>query len=90
MERDRLALAVAVAALVPSIYGAALPPLAVVRGEPSDATNIVASERSAGFTAAAIVAAAAVASGSGEVLVLGGAMAAAYALLYRSARKAEG
>jgi len=88
MERDKLALAVAVAALVPSIYGAALPPLSTVRAEPSG-PHYVASEQSAGFTAAAVVAGIAVASGSGEVLIIGGAMAAAYACLYRTARKAS-
>ncbi|MFG3244847.1 hypothetical protein [Streptomyces sp. NPDC048157] len=86
MERDKLALAVAVAALIPSIYGAALPPLSTVRTEPNG-PHIASSERAAGFTAAVVVGAIAVTSGSGEVLILGGAMAAAYALLYRSARK---
>jgi hypothetical protein len=38
----------------------------------------------------AIVGTVAVVAGSGEVLVLGGAMAAAYALLYRNARRAPG
>ncbi|WP_129286716.1 hypothetical protein [Streptomyces sp. GZWMJZ-114] len=88
MERDRLALAVAVAALVPSIYGAALPPLAEVRGVP-DAAHIATAERAAGLTAAGVVVAAALTSGSGEVLVIAGAMAASYALLYRQARRAD-
>jgi hypothetical protein len=79
-------MAVAVAALIPSIYGAALPPLSTVRAEPS-AAHIEVSEKSAGFTAAAVVAGVAVASGSGEVAVIGGAMVLAYALLYRTARK---
>jgi hypothetical protein len=87
MERDRLAMAVAVAALIPSIYGAALPPLSTVRAEPSTAAHIESSEKAAGFTAAAVVAGVAVASGSGEVAVIGGAMVLAYALLYRTARK---
>lgn len=86
MERDRLALAVAVAALIPSIYGAALPPLATVQSE-ANAPHMASAEKSAGFTAAAVVAGIAVASGSGEVAMIGGAMVAAYALLYRSARK---
>jgi precorrin isomerase len=86
MERDRLALAVAVAALVPTIYAAALPSLAEVQAG-ADAPHIAASERAAGFTAAAVVAGIAAASGSGEVLVIGGAMTAAYCLLYRRARQ---
>ncbi|GGZ64948.1 hypothetical protein GCM10010387_67540 [Streptomyces inusitatus] len=86
MERDKLALAVAVAALIPSIYGAALPPLSTVTADPS-APHVESSERAAGFTAAAVVVGIAVTAGSGEVLVIGGAMTAAYALLYRSARR---
>lgn len=89
MERDRLALAVAVAALVPSVYSASLPPLSEVREVPSDVASIAAAEKTAGLTAAAIVTAAAVVSGSGEVLVLAGGLAVAYALLYRQARKAD-
>jgi hypothetical protein len=89
VERDRLALAVAVAALVPSIYGASLPPLATVRGLPSDAAHIHSAEKSAGFTAAGIVIASAIVSGSGEVLIIAGGMAAAYAYLYHNARKAD-
>jgi hypothetical protein len=87
LDTSRLALAVAVAALIPTIYGAALPPLATVRGE-MDSEHVAAAETTAMWTAAGMVAAAGVVSGSGEVLVLGGAMAAAYALLYRRARKA--
>ena len=89
MERDKLALAVAVAAMIPSIYGASLPPLAEVRGIP-DASHIENAERTAAFTAGGIVLAAAAISGSGEVLVVAGGMAAAYAYLYHQARKAEG
>lgn len=89
MERDRLALAVAVAALVPSIYGASLPPLADVRGIPADSAHVQSAEKSAGFTAAGIVIAAALVSGSAEVLVIAGGMAAAYACLYHQARKAD-
>jgi hypothetical protein len=89
VERDRLALAVAVAALVPSIYGASLPSLAEVRGIP-DASHIQHAEKTAGFTAAGIVLASAVISGSGEVFIIAGGLAAVYAYLYRSARKAEG
>lgn len=87
MERDRLALAVTVAALIPSIYAAALPSLSEVRAVPANPA-IESAERSAGFIAAGIVTAAAAVSGSGEVLVIGGAMVAAYALLYRQARQA--
>lgn len=88
MERDKLALAVAVAALVPSIYGASLPSLADVRGLP-DESHIQHAEKTAGFTAAGIVLASAVISGSGEVLIVAGGLAAVYAYLYRTARKAD-
>lgn len=87
MERDKLALAVAVAALVPSIYGVCLPPLSTVHAE-SGGPQYVASERAAAFTTAAVVAGIAVTAGSGEILVIGGAMAIAYASLFRNARKA--
>lgn len=81
--QDRLALAVAVCALVPSIYGAALPPLSEVRG--TSHTEHVSAWTSATATAAAVVLAAAVVSHDRQVMVLGGAMAAAYAALYRTA-----
>ncbi|MFD7908353.1 hypothetical protein ACFV4G_39695 [Kitasatospora sp. NPDC059747] len=84
---DRLALAVAVAALVPSVYGAALPPLATVRGE-MDNVAMASAETHAMWTAAGIVGAAAIVSGSGEVVVIAGGMAAVYAIMYRRARKA--
>lgn len=90
MERDRLALAVAVAALVPSIYGAALPSLAEVRGESPDSAHVQHAWKTAGLTAGGIVLAAGVVSGSGEVLIIAGAMAAAYAVLYRQALRTEG
>ncbi|MFI5534715.1 hypothetical protein ACIA8O_39895 [Kitasatospora sp. NPDC051853] len=88
MENQRLALAVAVAALVPSIYGAALPPLATVRGE-MDSAALAHAEATAAWTSAGMVAAVGVVSGSGEVVVLAGAVALTYALLYRKARKVE-
>lgn len=81
---DRLALAVAVCALVPSIYGAALPPLSEVRAAHRNSSHAAAWNQ-ATATAAGVVVAAAAASGSREVLILGGALAAVYASLYRAA-----
>jgi hypothetical protein len=89
VDSNKLALAVAVAALVPSIYSGALPPLATVQGR-DDAPHIAQAEKVAMAVSGAIVGTVAVVAGSGEVLVLGGAMAAAYALLYRNARRAPG
>ena len=86
---DRLALGVAVAALVPSIYGAALPPLSTLQIS-STSRGHSSGWRAATCCAVGVVAAAGLISGSHEVVVLGGGMAAAYAALYWSAIRSQG
>lgn len=88
MNRDDLALGLAVVALVPSIFGSCLPPLAVVRGEADDRGHAAAGVKQAAITAGILVAAVVAYTGSPTVAILGAGAVLAYAVMYEQARTA--
>lgn len=79
-------LAVATVALVPSIFGAALPTLADVRRDPDDDGTTAAAIRTASAVSAAAVVGIAAVTGSPRVLVIGAVAVVAYAGVYAHAR----
>ena len=85
MDQAHAALMLSVIGLVPGIYGAALPPLAMVRA--GEGAHLVDAERMATLTAAAVVATAAAATRSMEVLAVGAVMVIAYCAAYRTAAR---
>jgi len=88
MSADRdLPLALSVMALVPAIYGTALPPLAVVRGHVDTGGHITAGVGQAAALAGLMVAVVVAVTGSATVGMIGGASVVAYACLYLHARE---
>lgn len=87
MDQAHAALALSVVGLVPTIYGAALPPLAMVRA--GEGGHLVDAERMATLTAAAVVCMAAAVTRSTDVLAIGAVMVIAYAAAYRTAARSE-
>ncbi|MFK0150404.1 hypothetical protein ACIQUZ_35535 [Streptomyces griseus] len=85
MDQANAALTLSVIGLVPTIYGAALPPLAIVRA--GEGGHLVDAERMATLTAAAVVCVAASVTKSPEVLAVGTIMVIAYAAAYRTAAR---
>jgi len=81
-----LPLALAVVALVPAIYGTALPPLAVVRGQVDTGGHLAAGVGQAAALAALVVAAVVAVTGSPTVGMIGAATVGAYACMYWHAR----
>lgn len=86
MTGDDLPVALATLALVPAIYGTALPPLAVVRGVEDDHGHVRAGIAQAATLAALMVGAVVAVTGSPTVAVIGGVAVVAYACLYANAR----
>ncbi|MGW4205014.1 hypothetical protein [Streptomyces sp. NPDC004726] len=85
MDQAHAALTLSVIGLVPSIYGAALPPLAIVRA--GEGPHLVDAERLATITAAAVICTAAAVTRSPEILAVGALMVIAYATAYRTAAR---
>lgn len=71
IDKTEAALALAAAGIIPSIYNAALPPLAVARADTDPDGNLAAAETAAGLTGLAIVAGLALATRSRYVAVAG-------------------
>lgn len=84
MNRDQLALALATVAVVPAVFSATLPPLAVVHGAP-DSDSVRHGQRSAVALAGALSLGVGLAAGSPLVAVAGLTTTAALALLYARA-----
>jgi hypothetical protein len=85
MDRAEAALTLSVIGLVPTIYGAALPPLSTVRADQGG--HLVDAERMATTTAVAVVVAVSLITKSPEVVVAGALMVIAYAAAYRTAAR---
>lgn len=81
-DKTDAALALSVAALVPSIFGTALPNLTDVRSTPDVAGAQQQSLRAATAMAAVVVVVASAVTGSRMVLVVGGVSVIAQALAY--------
>jgi len=75
----------ATATVVYGIYQGALPPVADVRSLDAHNGDVAASERLAGWTAAAVVAGISLLSRDGTVFILGGSMVIAMSLWHRHA-----
>lgn len=89
VERATAALALSTVALVPSIYGAALPAMSEVRGQADDRGHLAAAEQYAALVAGATVLGISAVTGSPEVAVVGVVAVVAFASAYRVARRAE-
>lgn len=89
MNRENLALGMAVFAVVPAIYQATLPPVAVVRESADVGGHLASAERSAAITAGVFVLAAATVAQSAEVAGLGLAAVFAFSLMYSRARTTQ-
>lgn len=85
MDRADAALTLSVIGLIPTIYGAMLPPLSTVMAE--SGRHLVDAERMATYTAAAVVLAVTIKTGSTDVAWIGGLLVTAYAAAYRSAAR---
>lgn len=85
MDQAHAVLTLSVMSLVPTIYAAALPPLAMVRA--GEGGHLVDAERMATLTAAAVVCVAASVTKSPEVLAVGAVMVIGYAAAYRTAAR---
>lgn len=86
MSDNDAGLAVATVALVPAIFGAALPSLADVRRDPDDDGTTGAAIRTASLVSAAAVLGVAAITGSSRVLAIGAVAVVAYAGVYGHAR----
>jgi hypothetical protein len=86
VNRDNLALGLAVAAVVPQIYSASLPSVAVVRESADVGGHLAAAERQAAITAGVFVLAVAAVAESAEVAGFGLAAVFAFSLMYSKAR----
>lgn len=86
MNRDNLGLGLAVCAVVPAIYQASLPPVAVVRESADVGGHLASAERSAAITAGVFVLAVATVAQSAEVAGLGLAAVFAFSVMYSRAR----
>lgn len=84
MSTDSTALTIATVALVPSLFGAMLPPLSEVRATEHDPAQR-ASVRTAGLVAATVVVAVGISSGSRQAAVVGGAAVVVFSILYTQA-----
>lgn len=89
MDNNNAALAVATVALVPAIFGAALPPMSEVRGVADDRGHLAAAEQYAVLCSAAVVLGLAGVTRSGTVALVGTAAVVGFAAAYRLARVAE-
>lgn len=87
--RADLPLVLSVVALVPAVFGSALPPLAVVRGHDDTGGHVAAGVGQAAALAGLLVAAVMAVSGSTTVGVIGAASVIAYACLYMHAREVQ-
>lgn len=85
MSDTSAALALSTVALVPTVFGSALPPLATVHDRADTTGALARSVVVATATAAGVVLGVAALTRSTAVLVAGGTTVAAYALLYRQA-----
>lgn len=88
MNRPNLLIALAVTAVVPAIYTASLPPVAVVRESADSEGHYAAAERQAALTAGLFVLAVAAVSQSPEVAGFGLCAVFAFSTLYARARVA--
>lgn len=79
------ALALSTVALIPAVFGSALPPLSTVHDRADTTGALSRSVGVATVTAGALVLGVAAITRSPAVLVAGGATVAAYAALYRQA-----
>jgi len=86
MDKQTAALAISTIALVPSIYGAVLPPVASVRKSADVDGHLAASERYALVTAVLVVASIGVITQTPEVLMIGGIGVLAFHVAYSNAR----
>lgn len=89
MNRENLALGLAVFAVVPQIYQASLPPVAVVRESADVGGHLASAERSAALTAGLFVLAVAAVSESAEVAGVGLAAVFAFSFMYSRARTTQ-
>jgi hypothetical protein len=87
VNRDQLALAAAVAALVPATFAASLPTLADLHDSPNTA-GMAYGMQAACVQSVVLVAALTAVSGSGAVALVGGVAILSTALLYDRARRA--
>lgn len=87
-DRATAALAISTAAIVPAIYGAALPNLADTRGQVDERGHILAAEQYAAVIAGAVVLGIAGVTGSPEVALVGIIAVIGYSSAYAIARKA--
>lgn len=89
MDRQTTALALSTVALVPTIYGACLPPISNVRGTNDDAGHIAVTEKYAVVTASTVVLGIGLVTRTPEVIMVGGLAVIAFHLAYTNARKAR-
>lgn len=87
VDRQTAALAISVAALVPAVYGAALPSLADVRSSWDERGHLAAAENYAGLTALFLVVGVGFATREPAVLAVGGLALFAFHLSYTRARQ---
>lgn len=87
MSDDTLALALAVLALVESVWAAALPPLSTVADQP-DTAGAAGAYRHALTVSSAVVAVVSLQRRSPSIAALGGALIGIHAYAYREARAA--
>lgn len=85
MSDASAALALSTVALVPTVFGSALPPLSTVHDKDDTTGALARSVGVATATAGAVVLGVAALTRSPAVLVAGGATVLAYAALYRQA-----
>lgn len=83
MDSGKAALALSTAALVPSIYGLALPSMAETRAQPDDDGHLAAGEKYAAVIAGAVVLGVAGATRSPEAALAGLIAVVAFASAYR-------
>lgn len=87
--RDDLPLALSVVALVPVVFGSALPPLAVIRGHDDTGGHVAAGIGQAAALAGLLVGAVMAVSGSATVGMIGAVSVITYACLYLHAREVQ-
>lgn len=86
MNRDNLALGLAVCTVTAAIFNASLPPVAAVRESIDTGGHMAAAERQAAITAGLFVLAVATVAQSAEVAGFGLASVLAFSTLYAKAR----
>jgi hypothetical protein len=87
-DKASAALAVSVVAVVPGIYGAALPPMSEARGQADDRGHLAAAERYAALLSAAVVLGIAGVTRSPEAAAVGLIAVVGFSAAYRNATKA--